>query len=136
VGFKVRVSNAFISNLDTAGVINPLSIAWELSPYSFVVDWFIPVGNVLSALSDTIGLELQDGYQSYSSNRVLRTQMRPQAFKGNETLLDPGMEEIHLFRTERFPYTSFPMPALYAKKNPFSTSHILSAISLIRGQFR
>lgn len=32
-----------------AGLKDPLSIAWELVPWSFVVDWFIPVGNYLQA---------------------------------------------------------------------------------------
>lgn len=32
-----------------AGLNDPLSVAWELVPYSFVIDWFIPVGNWLSA---------------------------------------------------------------------------------------
>lgn len=34
-----------------AGLQDPLSLAWELLPYSFVVDWFIPIGNWLSARS-------------------------------------------------------------------------------------
>lgn len=32
------------------GLLNPLLIAWELVPLSFVVDWFVPVGNYLSSL--------------------------------------------------------------------------------------
>lgn len=32
-----------------AGLQDPLSVAWELLPYSFVLDWFIPVGNYLQA---------------------------------------------------------------------------------------
>lgn len=32
-----------------SGITDPLSVAWELVPYSFVVDWFIPIGNYLSA---------------------------------------------------------------------------------------
>jgi hypothetical protein len=31
------------------GLSNPLAIAWELMPYSFVFDWFLPVGDYLSA---------------------------------------------------------------------------------------
>lgn len=32
-----------------SGLTDPLSVAWELVPYSFVIDWFIPIGNYLSA---------------------------------------------------------------------------------------
>lgn len=34
-----------------AGLEDPLSVGWELCPFSFVVDWFIPVGSWLSARS-------------------------------------------------------------------------------------
>jgi hypothetical protein len=30
---------------------DPLSVAWELIPYSFVVDWFVPIGTYLSNLN-------------------------------------------------------------------------------------
>lgn len=33
------------------GLTDPLSVAWELIPYSFVVDWFVPIGTYLSNLS-------------------------------------------------------------------------------------
>jgi len=32
------------------GVLNPLSVVWELVPYSFVVDWFVPFGTYLDNL--------------------------------------------------------------------------------------
>ncbi len=31
------------------GLTDPLSVGWELLPYSFVVDWFIPIGSYLQA---------------------------------------------------------------------------------------
>jgi hypothetical protein len=33
------------------GLLDPLSVAWEVVPYSFVVDWFLPIGTYLSVLS-------------------------------------------------------------------------------------
>lgn len=33
------------------GLIDPLSVAWELVPFSFVVDWFLPVGSFLENLA-------------------------------------------------------------------------------------
>jgi len=53
---------ARLSEVDTAklsGLLDPASVAWELTPWSFVIDWFIPIGNYLadrslaSALSGT-----------------------------------------------------------------------------------
>lgn len=35
--------------ISLAGLTDPLSVAWELAPYSLVLDWFIPIGNYLSA---------------------------------------------------------------------------------------
>lgn len=33
------------------GLMDPLSVAWEIIPYSFVVDWFIPIGGYLENLA-------------------------------------------------------------------------------------
>jgi len=43
---------ANVSHIDEVGLIglkDPASLAWELLPYSFVIDWFIPIGNYLEA---------------------------------------------------------------------------------------
>jgi len=37
--------------LNGLGLLDPLSVAWELLPFSFVVDWFLPIGNYLEAKS-------------------------------------------------------------------------------------
>jgi hypothetical protein len=44
---KATLSEVNVPQL--AGLTDPWSVAWELMPYSFVVDWFVPVGNWLSA---------------------------------------------------------------------------------------
>lgn len=36
---------------DRLGLTDPLTIGWELVPFSFVVDWFIPVSRLLNALA-------------------------------------------------------------------------------------
>ena len=41
--------------------INPLLTAWELVPYSFVIDWFIPIGDFLSQFSASAGLRFISG---------------------------------------------------------------------------
>jgi len=39
-----------LSTARSLGLLDPASVLWEKLPYSFVVDWFIPIGNYLSAL--------------------------------------------------------------------------------------
>jgi len=33
------------------GLLDPLSVAWELTPWSFVVDWFIPIGSYIDLVN-------------------------------------------------------------------------------------
>lgn len=42
------------------GISNPLVLAWEVVPFSFVVDWFLPVGNFLEQLSAYNGFEISN----------------------------------------------------------------------------
>jgi len=52
------VSNSYLSILAQLGLINPLSIAWEKVPLSFVFDWFLPVGRWIDHISADAGLQL------------------------------------------------------------------------------
>lgn len=40
------------------------SAAWELTPWSFVVDWFINVGDYLQAISPKVGVKVLAGWQT------------------------------------------------------------------------
>lgn len=51
-GFSAKKIKAVIKEVNVPGLLgltDPLSVAWEKLPYSFVLDWFVPVGNYLSA---------------------------------------------------------------------------------------
>jgi hypothetical protein len=62
IGARVRISNPNLALASQMGFINPLSVAWELVPFSFVVDWFVNVGNVLASCTDFAGMSLEDTY--------------------------------------------------------------------------
>ena len=55
------VSQAKLAQAASYGLVNPLSLSWEVIPYSFVLDWFTPIGNTLQSLSATAGLDFKDG---------------------------------------------------------------------------
>nr|UUW21295.1 MAG: maturation protein [Guiyang fiers-like virus 4] len=119
VAYKGRIENAGLVVADSYGLLNPAEIAWELIPFSFVIDWFIPIGNILSSLSASAGLSFAEGYRS-----TRYTAMFTSSRNG-------GIMEVAHFDFERVPFTQFELPDLYGKSNPFSTPHILNALALI-----
>lgn len=48
---RARYSSTSHSAL-TLGLTDPASVIWELTPWSFVADWFIPIGSYLEALNN------------------------------------------------------------------------------------
>lgn len=58
-GCHIRIDavpdNDLLMSLSSLGVTNPLLIGWELVPFSFVVDWFLPIGSYLDSLDAMLG---------------------------------------------------------------------------------
>jgi len=62
---QIKVTNTDLFLANSLGFVNPATVAWELVPFSFVVDWFIPVGKFLSLMTDRVGLEIVNPSVSY-----------------------------------------------------------------------
>jgi hypothetical protein len=54
---RYRIKYAGLKQLSQIGITNPALLAWELIPYSFVIDWVFPVGDFLSSLDALNGIE-------------------------------------------------------------------------------
>jgi len=149
IGFKTglvaRVSRAGLQQANSWGLVNPLSIAWELVPFSFVVDWVMPIGNTLSALTATAGLEFVDGYRNYKEVGTFK-QEYPEvldSYYGGTRKIESrgGTFGTSQWYFERWPLNSFPMPKVYVtspfmnKDGELKTNRVLNALSLLRGLF-
>jgi hypothetical protein len=111
-------------------LINPLSVAWEVMPWSFAVDWFIPVGNVLEATTASAGLQFLSG--SVSQVRETHQTIKFVA-TGGYTIVEDGEITIEKLQMRRYPIYDFPDPAFYAKtSNPFTSTHSKNALALWR----
>lgn len=67
MGAEVRIDNPNLYLANQLGLTNPASVAWELVPFSFVVDWFSNVGQVLALGTDFLGLSVTNKWTVFGA---------------------------------------------------------------------
>lgn len=136
-GVRYVVTSPGLQTLASLGITNPAVIAWELTPWSFVIDWFLPIGNWLSTWDATLGLSFKDGYQTvFQRVKVEFTKVGFNSNRknaGTDCFLTSQREEVFCQRKK---LTSFPSPTLPQLKNPFSTQHVQNALALLSNLLR
>lgn len=113
--------------LDQLGLLNPVSLAWNLLPMSFVFDWFIPVGTFLDGFSATQGLKFLDGYTT-QFNRHLHTGSPEAPVPGRYYLLN-GVEYESITMLRRLVTSS--LPAIPGFQVPDSVFQAQVAVALL-----
>lgn len=122
-----RVTHDLIRQLNRVSLLNVPSLAWELVPFSFVVDWAIPVGTTLSALTATSGLTFQGGVTTVTHDREVWSTVYP-----THKVKGEPRAAIRTFGFERTKLSSFPYPQLYSRDLFDGASRFATAAALIR----
>jgi hypothetical protein len=135
---RYRVSSHLTSSLAQFGFTNPINLVWEILPYSFVVDWFLPIGPYLESLSAPHGVEFVSGCKTLFSRRDTQMNVAYHGpYPGSPTSeLRKRAERSRLSVTlVRSKLTAYPTQTFPQFKNPFSTVHVANAIALVRQAF-
>lgn len=113
------------------GITNPALIVWELLPWSFVIDWFLPVGKFIESLDATLGLVFKSGWTNYKLDTVDHYVCT--RIPSNPVSYDRGRGTFHSASSVfvREVLKSFPGSQLPSFKNPASWEHALNGIALI-----
>ncbi len=146
-GFKVRLDyvleNPLLATLSQLGITNPLELVWELVPYSFVVDWFIPVGGYLSSLDAALGWTFIGGsgtewYSQSGHSPPYSMDIRGSVYGNPYICTGTGSGDYTevQFKMNRKVYNSSPLPRFPGIKNPLSTGHLANALALLVSSFR
>lgn len=56
----IAITNPNLALAQQLGVLNPAALLWEIVPFSFVLDWFVNVGDWLQGFTDFAGMTLHD----------------------------------------------------------------------------
>jgi len=127
---KATLASPNLSNAHALGLTNPLVVAWELIPFSFVADWFLPVGDALASLDATSGYSFHSGCRTdvwhYESDEHFYVNLKNGPdFDFRET----RARRVDMAMT-RYVLTGFPNPTLPSFKNPLSVQHAANAVAL------
>lgn len=133
VGVAYKVDNEFLAGLNGLGLTNPVSIAWELLPLSFVVDWFIPIGSFLEALSAPLGLKFVTGYETSFIKGDLVLEAPDDAFYIQGT--NPS-QSVKTFDMDRNVLSSWPLPSIFIPKIGINRNQFLTLTGLLAQRAR
>lgn len=119
VAASVKVTDWSAIKMHEYGVTGPQAAVtvWELIPFSFVVDWFVPVGAYLEAKAALTGVKLENASTTYNTHSVITTTVKP---VGQFVSIQTGIGVRETFRKKRvlgIPAASFPYSQL--ELNPF-----------------
>ncbi len=113
--------------LSTTGITDPALLAWELLPYSFVIDWFVPVGNYIKSFGAVRGMQFLRGSVSTASVRKVTSQLVRTAGVGSVKSTITAKGELK----SRTIISSIPLPPSPSFEPSMGVERILSAISLL-----
>lgn len=142
VSVKLRavVDSPHLAATQQLGLTNPLLVAWEVVPYSFVFDWFLQVGNYLQACTALHGLSIDK-----AMTQVLTT------WTGGHSWASPGYfvlptYQYHPYNAEVIgtmrQYQRDPLSVSsvglrpVVNRDPFSFGKLVTSLALVRSNFK
>jgi len=107
------------------GLTDPLSVAWELTPFSFVADWFIPIGTYLEALNSVPFISGKFLTSDYTTSTTTGTGLK-----------DPYVNASCMANTVSVTRSvssslAVPMPSFKSIDKALSPIHIQNALALL-----
>jgi hypothetical protein len=128
------IDNQLFRSLKDYGFVNPLSIAWELTPWSFVFDWVYPIGKIIEDSLATVGLTFSGGTRAVTFigvveqiDNVIAT---PPINTPTGMLVTGGGSWQGIFKFREV-LTTMPEYTLPQFKNPLSWTHGFEALALL-----
>lgn len=133
-----RIDNEVVSNFSRLGFTNPANVLWELVPFSFVVDWFLPIGQHLRLLTALEGTDVLEVYRtvvfkakakctSHLSGDYVISSTKTVSFPTTDIISEK--EFVSVTRTVIDPVEDLNLH-LPRFKNPLSSGHFANAIAL------
>lgn len=120
----VRVTNPNYHLAKNLGM-SPQDIIWNITPWSWMIDWFTNVGQVVSSMNDWVGVELTD----YSCTMCYKDAKHVERFYNFNGV--SGTRVLTESRVVRATPKGFPQPQPVIHLPDFSLTRLATTLSLI-----
>lgn len=132
VGKKISYEmTEYLSTPRSLGLYDPLSLVWELTPYSFVFDWFIPIGTYLENLNSIPSLRGRFVTSTFESFSGFSSIGGPPYYTGCITKVQ-HLELVRTFTTG----LSTALPSFKPLDKALSAGHVWNALALARNMLQ
>lgn len=137
-GVFVRIDaipeQGILQSYSALGLTNPALIAWELVPFSFVVDWMLPVGSWLESLDAMLGYN--EPFCSISMLKKCEWKLkglsgRTSSRSSRTDVQSSWSASRKIVTLSRDASKSVPLPSRPRLKDPRSMAHMLNGLSLL-----
>ncbi len=104
----------FYTDFASLASMNPVSIAWELIPYSFVIDWVIDIGGYLRSLESALIYSrfFKSGYTTETTRRMVNAYYQGSERIGNNIYTLTGNGFSKGSKKRRAVLSALPFPHL------------------------
>lgn len=139
-GAHLKVTSDALRSFQKLGLTNLATLAWELTPWSFVADWIFSVGNTLSSIEALAGVELVGSWHTvfikrrvYCEYSTTLSSHSGYVWSSVPATLGWSIDQVWCVRT---PVTDLTIAPWVLKPDPLTLNHLLLSVSLLRQQFK
>lgn len=113
--------------------LNPASIAWELTPWSFVVDWFVDVGGYIRQMETSLLSQnlIESGYVTTVNHQDYSASAEFDGTFSGITYHERSYGSFVASSQVRTPISSFPFPRAPTFKANLGSGRLLNAAALL-----
>lgn len=134
---KLTTENDFVRGLSQLGLLDASQAGWELAPWSFLIDWVIPIGTWIASQNALMGLDVTSCMKSYRLIGEFKVDATTTTDLDYIQSVEASGLMVHSLsgtfrgslKTRRFESLP-PTSRIFHVKSPWSWSHLIETIAL------
>jgi hypothetical protein len=130
----MQSNSILLKTASELGLTNPVEVLWELVPFSFVIDWALPIGSFISQFDASLGWTFVDGSitRAYRREATKKRSIKTPPPSGYARIDCDVVRSVEDFTLTRTGFSSWlDLMSIPYVKDPATFTHIANALALL-----